>query len=365
MSLPIDQDASRYQQIVRGKVRENLKSYISNSQMIGRQGKNLVSIPIQQIELPRFRFDDSQGGLGEGDGEVGDPIGQGQPRNGKGKAGNQPGQHILEVELTLEELAQILGEELELPRIEPRGKDQLDSEVIRYNGIRRVGPEGLRHFKRTYREALKRQMASGTYNPAQPVVVPIRDDKRYRSWTESYKPCSNAVILYMMDVSGSMTDNKKRLVRMVTFWIDTWLKANYRNLVTRYIVHDYEAGEVDENTFYHIQESGGTRISSAYALAKQIIEKDYNPADWNVYAFHFSDGENSGNEDDQRCLKLLQETLLPASNLFCFGQIQSEEDYLFRGFLENHLDDDKLVTAQITDDQDIYSAIKVFLGKGY
>ncbi|HMD90940.1 MAG TPA: hypothetical protein VKF38_17420, partial [Anaerolineaceae bacterium] len=63
--------------------------------------------------------------------------------------------------------------------------------------------------------------------------------------------------------------------------------------------------------------------------------------------------------------KLLQETLLPASNLFCFGQIQSEEDYLFRGFLENHLDDDKLVTAQITDDQDIYSAIKVFLGKGY
>src|SRR5271157_210579 len=170
MSLPIDQDASRYQQIVRGKVRENLKSYISNSQMIGRQGKNLVSIPIQQIELPRFRFDDSQGGLGEGDGEVGDPIGQGQPRNGKGKAGNQPGQHILEVELTLEELAQILGEELELPRFEPRGKDQLDSEVIRYNGIRRVGPEGLRHFKRTYREALKRQMASGTYNPAQPVV---------------------------------------------------------------------------------------------------------------------------------------------------------------------------------------------------
>jgi uncharacterized sporulation protein YeaH/YhbH (DUF444 family) len=169
----------------------------------------------------------------------------------------------------------------------------------------------------------------------------------------------------MMDVSGSMTDTKKRLVRLVTFWIDTWLKANYRNLATRYIVHDYEAGEVDENTFYHIRENGGTRISSAYTMAQKIIQKDYNPADWNIYAFHFSDGENSGNEDDQRCLKMLSETLLPTVNLFCFGQIQSEEDYLFRGFLEKNLNDDKMVTAQITDDRDIYSAIKAFLGKGY
>src|SRR5207253_8099374 len=109
--------------------------------------------------------------------------------------GDQPGGHILEVELSMEELAAILGEELALPRIEPRGKKNIITTKDKYTGIRQAGPESLRHFKRTFKRALKRQISSQTYNPERPIVVPERVDKQYRSWKEIKKPESVACII--------------------------------------------------------------------------------------------------------------------------------------------------------------------------
>jgi uncharacterized protein len=364
MALPIEQDSSRYRQIVHGKVKQNLRKYITNSELIGRRGKDLVSIPLPQIELPHFRFGNPQGGTGQGEGELGTPLGRPQPGGGNGQAGDQPGDHLLEAELTLEELAEMLGEELALPRIQPKGKRSIESETTRYTGVRRVGPESLRSFKRTYREALKRQLASGIYNAERPAIIPISDDKRYRSWKVYPRPDSHAAIFYMMDISGSMSEARKRLVRLTNFWIDTWLRAHYKKVTVRYIVHDYDAHEVDENTFYHINTSGGTRISSAYQLCQRIIAADYPLEDWNLYAFHFSDGENAGHDDDERCVKLLREALLPAVNLFCYGQVENNADYLFTGVLTRNIKDEKMTTAQINEDSEIYTAIKTFLGKG-
>src|SRR5690349_7716660 len=145
--------------------------------MIGKKGKDLVSIPLPQIEIPQFRFGSKGGGgVGQGEGQVGQPLGPGQQQ--PGKAGDSPGGHILEVELTMEEMAQILGEELALPRIEPRGKKNIVTTKDKYTGIRQTGPESLRHFKRTFKRAMKRQISSGSYDPVDPVVVPIRADKQ-------------------------------------------------------------------------------------------------------------------------------------------------------------------------------------------
>jgi uncharacterized protein len=363
MTLPIEKDSSRFKQIVRGQIKENLRRYISNGELIGRQGKDLVSIPIPQIELPTFRFGDNNGGVGQGEGEIGDPIGSSNEGDGEGKAGDQPGAHILEVELTMEDLAQMLGEELELPRIQPKNKNNVEGEVIRYTSARRTGPESLRYFKHTYRAALKRQMASGTYDMDNPRIVPIRDDKRYRSWKSYPRPDSNAAIIYMMDVSGSMSDRKKELVRLTAFWIDTWLQAHYKNVQTRYIVHDAAAYEVDSKTFYSLRESGGTRISSAYEMCRNLVYQTFDPHAWNLYAFHFSDGENFDDRDDQRCVKLLEEEILPAVNLFCYGQVRSGIGPQFMDSL-NRIEDEKLTSTKINNNDDIYSAIKVFLGKG-
>ena len=112
MSLRIDQDHSRFKQIVRGRIRKNLKQYISQGELIGKQGKDVVSIPIPQIDIPKLRYGDKQqGGVGQGDGEEGDPVGGGDPKEGEGssKAGKDAGEHALEVDVTLDELAEILG----------------------------------------------------------------------------------------------------------------------------------------------------------------------------------------------------------------------------------------------------------------
>ena len=93
-----------------------------------------------------------------------------------------------------------------------------------------------------------------------------------------------------------MTDEQKEIVRIEAFWIDTWIKRTTRASRPVYIIHDAVAQEVDEHTFYHTRESGGTKISSAYELANKIIDARYPPTEWNVYAFHFSDGDNWGDD---------------------------------------------------------------------
>lgn len=362
-----ERDLSRFREIVRGRIKKDLRKYMSQGELIGRQGKRYVSIPMPQIDIPQFRYGAKQGGgVGQGDGDVGDPIAQGDGQQGTGQAGAEPGQHVLEVDITIEELAQILGEELQLPNIQPKGKKNLISEKDKYSGIRRTGPNSLRHFKRTYREALRRQIAAGEYDLDNPVVVPIPEDMRYRSWKETLMPESNAVIIYMMDVSGSMGAEQKELVRMTAFWIETWLRSQYKSIEIRYIVHDAAAKEVDQQTFYHIREGGGTKISSAYKLCNRLIDERYPATEWNIYPFHFSDGDNWGGGDTRECVELLKRELLPKVNLFCYGQVRSlYGSGRFAHDLEEYLrGDDRVVIAEIADRDDIYDAIRAFLGKG-
>src|SRR5687768_5352595 len=151
MALKIKQDHARFRQIVRGRIKQNLKKYISKGEMIGRQGKDTVSIPVPSVDLPHFTFDHRDtGGTGMGDGEPGDvlaPGSVGEGEGGAGEAGSEGGDHTLEVEVTFEELAEMLGEMLELPNIEPKGTESIDAHRYKFTGITTTGPESLRHFK--------------------------------------------------------------------------------------------------------------------------------------------------------------------------------------------------------------------------
>ncbi|MFH1729396.1 MAG: DUF444 family protein [Pseudomonadota bacterium] len=366
MPLKIDSDHQRFRQIVRGKIKENLKKYMSTGELIGRQGKKLISIPIPHIDIPRFKYGKKQqGGVGQGEGQVGQPLG-GEPQEGEGKAGNMPGQHVLEMDVTLEELAEIMGEELELPRIDKKGKKNIHTLKTKYTGIHKSGPESLRHFKRTYKEALKRQILSGAYNPSNPIIIPVKEDTRYRSWKMHKVPESNAVIIYMMDVSGSMGEEQKEIVRIEAFWIDTWIKSQYKGVDRKFIIHDATAREVDEETFFHTKESGGTIISSAYKLCHHLITTEYNPMDYNIYLFHFSDGDNWSGDDTTVCMNLLKEELIPAANLFCYGQVESKYGSgQFYNDIEKHfVDNEQVAMSKIEDKSKIFESIKVFLGKG-
>ncbi|MCZ6699532.1 MAG: DUF444 family protein [Planctomycetota bacterium] len=364
MYSKIDKDHQRFRQIVKGRIRDDLRRFITRGELIGKEGKHLISIPVRGIEIPRFRYgNNDDGGVGAGDGKAGDKVEDGSDQ---GPGGTAPGSHIMEVEVSLDELADILGEELQLPRIEPKGKHAITSEKDRYSGVRSSGPESLRHFKRTYRAALRRQLIAGNYDPDNPCIVPIRADRRYRSWKTVLKPQSNAVIVYMMDVSGSMGDEQKELVRLEAFWIDAWLRRNYEGIDSRYIVHDVRAAEVDRNAFYHLREDGGTKISSAFKLCRQLLETHYNPAEWNIYVFHFSDGDNSSESDSRECCRLMRENVLPNINMFGYCQVASAYGSgNFINVVHEHLDDvENVITSRVNTKDDIYDSIKTFFAKG-
>jgi len=368
MPLKIKADHARFKEIVRGKIKDNLKKYIQKGEMIGKKGKDLITIPVPSIDIPHFRFGHKeQGGVGQGEGEVGTVLAPGNVEgDGQGQAGKGEGQHSLEVDISLEDLATLLGEELALPRIEPKGSKQLETKKVKYSGVHTTGPESLRHFKRTYKQALRRQIATGTYDAKMPIIIPTREDRRYRSWKVVNNPQSNALIIYMMDVSGSMGDEQKEIVRIESFWLDTWLRSNYKGLETRYVIHDAVAREVDRDTFFHTRESGGTMISSAYKLANEIIRKDYDPNQWNIYAFHFSDGDNWSADDTRSCVDLLKSEMLPKVNQFAYGQVESPygSGQFIKDLREAFEADEKVALSEIADKDAIYGSIKEFLGRG-
>ena len=233
MAMKIDHDLSRFKQIVRGKIRENLRKYITHGEMIGRKGRDLVSIPLPQLDVPHFRYGkNGSGGVGQGDGEVGTARRHGRRcrRTAQGQAGSDPGAHILEVEVSLEELAAILGDELELPRIEPKGKANIEQEKARV------------HQHPPHRPRIAAALQAHLHGGAAPADLhrapTIRDRPRDRAdprrqalsllERRSSSREANAVIIYMMDVSGSMTDEQKEIVRTEAFWIDTWLRQPVR-----------------------------------------------------------------------------------------------------------------------------------------
>ncbi|MGL4424127.1 MAG: DUF444 family protein, partial [Gemmataceae bacterium] len=160
-------------------------------------------------------------------------------------------------------------------------------------------------------------------------------------------------------------DEQKEIVRIEAFWIDTWIRKHYSGVETVYIIHDAVAQEVDEHTFYHTRESGGTKISAAYELAQRIIENRYPTTDWNVYAFHFSDGDNWG-DDNAKCLRLLREKMLPQLNLFGYGQVESPygSGEFYEHIHELCSEHANVVATRVPDRAAILGSIKEFLKTG-
>ena len=130
---------------------------------------------------------------------------------------------------------------------------------------------------------------------------------------------------------------------------------------------DVSAKEVDKHTFYHLREDGGTKISSAYRTAKTLLDAHYSPDEWNIYLFHFSDGDNSSEADSRDCVKLLKEQLLPVCNMFGYCQVASAYGSgNFINVLHEHLrNHEKVLTSRVNSKDDIYDSIKTFFGKGH
>ena len=315
-------DQERHKERIKEAIKKNLGSIVSNESIILSNGRRTVKVPMRALDEYKFRFDyRKRKHVGQGDGtKVGDVIGrENQQGQASGQAGDSPGQDYYEAEVDIDEIAALIFEDLQLPFLEEKSKQAVQSKTTKFTEIRRTGVLSNLDKRRTILENIRRQARDKGHARLGPIK---KEDLRFKTWEEEIKYESNAVVIAMMDVSGSMGEFKKYIARSFFFWMVRFLRTKYDNVKIVFISHHTEAKEVTEEQFFTQGESGGTVVSSAYRLALEIIAERYPPKDWNVYPFHFSDGDNyySDNEDAVK----LADKMIDICNLFGYGEIGEE-----------------------------------------
>jgi len=389
MPRRITEDHNQFRDVVSGKIRKSLKKFIKSGQIFKNRGKNgKVSINIPRIDIPHIVFGENNNGVGRGQGEKGDVIGK-DDNAGKGKgsgAGQDDGEGIT-INLSLEDVLKFMQDELELPDLKPKDNGTFEDIKIKYNNISLVGPDSLRHTRRTMLQALKRLCSTGEihnlyeipgYKDKVKLLTPINSDKRFRQFKEIKTPSSNALVIYARDGSGSMDAVKCDIVSDMCWWIDVWIKRFYKRVERMFVWHDNNAMEVDEEKFYRYRMGGGTTCSSAFKLISQQFENKFQPKNWNIYVFYFTDGDNWG-EDNSVLVDVINKNfksenvnLLGVTQIYSFDKNNSVkkqlDDAVSSSKIKNvNLKTYDIVSASNSDDEEsrnnqILDAIKFLLG---
>jgi len=367
-------DRKRHRQLVEESIKKNLGDIIAEESIIGQSKDKKIKIPIRGIKEYQFIYGKNTGGTGAGSGneEQGQVIGKNssQQESGSGQAGSGPDEEVYETEITLEELTDYLFEDLQLPDIERKKFAQIELEYkFKRSGFQLKGPKPRLNKKRTIIEKLKRKQMMKRDQAAleaeqTPERIPFHEnDLRYKRVKEEMHKQSNAIILCIMDTSGSMDQTKKYLARSFYFLLYQFVRWKYEYVEVAFIAHTTVAHEVNEEDFFHRGECGGTYISSGYAKALELIEQRYNPTVWNIYIFHCSDGDN-WNEDNYKAVALVQE-LCNISNLFGYAEINTNRMYVnsMRKEYNKFLSLDNFIMVTMNNKADIWAAFKNFLDK--
>lgn len=364
-------DRLRHRQKVRESIRDNIADIIAEESIIGKDHNRVVKVPIRGVKEYRFVYGENAPGVGQaGDGEVqpGQTVGKGKQAAKGQQAGDQAGMDYYETEVTLDELVEVMFEDLELPDLDRKHLRQMEVErQFRQKGFRKKGIRVRLDKKRTARSRVKRKKATHRSDVAafNAERFPFhKDDLRYHHTVTETRRESNAVVLCIMDTSGSMDTMKKYLARSFFFLLYRFLCTRYENVEIVFIAHHTEAREVTEDEFFHKGESGGTFISSGYTKALEIIYERFHPALWNVYAFHCSDGDNF-ESDNAAALKAATE-LAQICNLFGYGEIKPlGAGYYGSSMIQffSQIQESNFQTVQIQRKEDIWPSFKTFLSK--
>jgi hypothetical protein len=355
-------DSNRHAQKIKQAIKKNLHKIIAEEAIITTDGKRTTKVPVKYLDSYHFKHGYPQDGVGHGDGEPGDVLRPGGQKAKGNKAGSERGADIYDAEISLEELTEMMLEDLGLPWLEEKEKQQIVTKEVVFTDLRKKGPMANWAKRKTVLENIKRNATESN----DPSFRDLREeDLRFRSWEEKIERHSNAVVYLMMDRSGSMNDHKRYLCKATFWWLCRFLEKRYDNVDVVFIAHDFDARMVPEKDFFEISNDGGTRCSSAYELAWQDI-KQSRPANlWNVYCFHFSDGDNLG-DDNAHCVKLVQE-ILQRVNMFAYGEVAWEnQDWESGSTLRTALkgiENPRMMTAVLNDKKDVYKVLQEFLSQ--
>ncbi len=356
-------DQTRHKEKVEEVIKQQMGDLIVDESIILTDGKKSTKIPMRSLEEFRFRYDfNKQNHTGQGTKKMspGDILGRDQGK-GKGKggagsgAGEEPGQDIYEAEVTYEDLANILFEELKLPNLDDKKRPLIAHDRPEFNDVRKKGLMANVDKKRTLLESIKRQAFSRKQDKDAKLKI-SPEDLRFKTWETRPNFETNAVILAMMDTSGSMGQFEKYISRTFFFWMVRFLRLKYENVEMRFLAHHTEAKEVTEEEFFTRGESGGTRCSSVYRYALDLIEREYPPAHYNIYPVHFTDGDNIGS-DNTRALTLMK-NLVEVSQIVGYGEILRTHYSSTLMSTLKRISDPKLRLVTIRDRNEVYDALK-------
>ena len=298
-------DRRRHNKKIEEAIKDGVHSIVAEESIIGQDGKKKIKIPVRGIKEYRFVYGDNNqnkkvGSAPGKDIKRGQKIGDAQQRQqGQGnQAGDEQGEEYYEVEITLEELTYYLFNDLELPDLERKSITNVTGEKWKRHGYRNDGIRPRLDKKKTAvnrirrkKAAEKRRIEEGGEDDGERFLF-NQNDLKYRHIKKTLKESSNAVIFFLMDISGSMTQHKKFLARSFYFLLYHFINNRYENCEVVFVAHDTSAYEVDEDRFFRRGNSGGTIVSSGLEKVNEIIDKRYHPSAWNVYLFQCSDGDN-------------------------------------------------------------------------
>ena len=358
-------DAKRHQEKIDEAIRKNVRDVIGEESIITQEGKKKVRVPVKGMKDYRFvhgHTGDGGGGIGQGDGKPGDVIGR---RQKQGKGGQQGGKGHgeggdMETEIDIDYLIDVMMEDLGLPWLDPKKQNSIEiPKGWKFESITKKGSFARIHKKRTMKEAAKRSImfiqevmnqTKCTYEDAAKalqqahgdIVEAIRiikdgelngndatgflihdDDLRFKQIEEEKEICSKAVVFAMMDVSASMTPDKKYLVKSLLFWMISFLRKQYESVEIRFIQHTDRALEVDEDTFFYGGETGGTMAQSAFDKANYIIDTEYPTDEWNIYTVYCSDGEDF---EPKNAVSSMEDMIAKKINMLSYVEIKPYHD---------------------------------------
>jgi len=327
-------DRNRHKKKIEEAIKDSIKDVVAEESIIGQHGKKKIRIPVKGIKEYRFVYGDNQqknvGSGGQHNVKRGHKINEKRAKSYKpGAPGNEEGEDKYEVEITLEELADYLFSDLELPELEKKKFKYLSENSIKRRGYRFEGIRPRLSKKETLKRKIKRKkraIAAGTYNPEEEERFPFhKNDLKYHYMKTTPKENTAAVVFFVMDVSGSMTAERKYIARSYFFLLYQFLRHKYETIDVVFLSHSTSAKRVTEDEFFKKISSGGTMMSSALELEQSLIDKEYHPNSWNLYTFYCGDGENWSN-DNERAISLFR-SLKDINQMIVYTEIDETKTY--------------------------------------
>jgi len=389
------------------QIKKAISEQISERSITNIDGSESVSIPTRDISEPTFRSD--KGGVREGvypgnkefaqGDKIKRPLNQGQEK-GRRASDSGEGEDEFAFEISKDEYLDMLFDDLELPNLKKNQLRKMTKSKTVRAGFTSDGVPTNINIVRSLRSALSRRVAMGA-EPRRVLHeleaelqaleqevggdetkrlalqeeievlrgrirrIPFIDtfDLRFNNFVQRPEPTSQAVMFCLMDVSGSMDQETKDIAKRFYILLYLFLTRSYRDVDVVYIRHHTQAKEVDEEEFFYSRETGGTIVSSALELTRDIIAQRYPPTDWNIYAAQASDGDN-WNDDSPVCEQILAKQLLPQLRYYAYVEITKRDhqglwDHYNR-LLESN---DNFAMQHIREYEDIYPVFRDFFRK--